>query len=145
MRILFCHVRECIICVQNTRARSVDSMNPDGEQWNSYGTYIITNVENDAGIYLVEALNTHPDQIVIDRDALAYGFTLYHNTQNRPWLAENDYWCIGIAWKVGTLSSDPDMPHLHALMGRTNIDAEWEGVYDKINNTWTVTFDNVES
>ena len=29
-------------------------------------------------------------------------------------------------------------------MGATNPDTEWEGVYDKINDTWTVTFDNAE-
>jgi hypothetical protein len=101
-------------------------------------------VENDAGVYLVEALNIHPDQTIINRDALAYGFTLYHNTQNRPHLAENDYWYIGITWQVGTLSSDPETPHLHSLMGRININAEWEGVYDKINDIWTVTFNNAE-
>jgi hypothetical protein len=59
-------------------------------------------------------------------------------------LTYNDYWYIGIAWHVGTLSSDPDIPYLHALWGITNPDPEWEGVYDKINDTWTVTFDNAE-
>jgi hypothetical protein len=59
-------------------------------------------------------------------------------------LTENDYWYIGIAWQVGTVTSDPDIPHIHGLMRRTNPDTEWEGVYDKINDTWTVTFDNAE-
>jgi hypothetical protein len=119
---------------------SVDSMNPGEGQWDSCGTYIITNVENEEGFFLIDELNTHG----IDSSAPAYGFTIYHNTQNRPGSTYNDYWYILIAWKVGTLSSDPDIPHLHALMGLTNPDNEWEGVYDKINDTWTVTFDNAE-
>jgi hypothetical protein len=113
---------------------SVDSFNLDGEQWNSCGTYIITNGD------LVDALNTHG----IDSSVEAYGFRMDHNTQNRPGLTENDYWYIGIAWQVGTVTSDPDIPHIHGLMGRTNPDTAWEGVYNKINDTWTVTFDNAE-
>ena len=29
-------------------------------------------------------------------------------------------------------------------MGETNKNAEWEGDYDQLNDTWTVTFNKVE-
>ena len=113
----------------------LESVSPEGEPGDYCGTYIINNLE------LEGILAAHG----IDSGVEAYAFRIAHSTQNHPQLGENDYWYIGISWQVGTLApSYPDIPHLHALVGETNRDTEWGGVYDEVNDTWTVTFDNVE-
>lgn len=59
-------------------------------------------------------------------------------------MGENDYLYIGILWQVGTfpIPHEPPIPRLLGFVGVTNMDTEWEGEYDEINDTWTVTFDN---
>jgi len=111
----------------------VDSLDPGGEPGDYCGTYIINNAT------LAGIMGAHG----IDSGDEAYDFRMDHSTQNHPQLGENDYWYIEIAWQVDTLApSYPDIPHLLGLIGYTNMDTEWEGVYDEINDTWTVTFDN---
>ena len=65
-------------------------------------------------------------------------------------MGEGDYWRFRIQWKVGILEipNDPNppiiIPHFLILEGTTNTDTEYEGEYDRHNDTWTVYFTNAE-
>jgi hypothetical protein len=80
-----------------------------------------------------------------DSDLEAYRFHILHSTARAH---TGDYWHIMIQWEVGIWgypNPPPDViPRFLILSGNTNMNAEWEGTYDEIADTWTVTFENAE-
>ena len=83
-----------------------------------------------------------------DNDLEAYHFHIFHSPETNPQKGEGDYWHITIQWEVGTWiypNPPPEViPHFLILSGNTNMNTEWEGTYDEIADTWTVTFNNAE-
>ena len=120
----------------------------DGEDC---GQYDVADVEGDSGyegVILTQVLYEH----CVDSSLEAFSFNIFHSAETNPQKGEQDWWRIVYTWQVGTMDienpDDPEspfiIPHLHILEGHTSADPVWEGVYNGISDTWTVTFDNAE-
>jgi len=74
-------------------------------------------------------------------DTPATFFRIEHMCMRATQGRVEDYWLIWIGWE------DP-ATHFHGIVGRTNIDSEWEGEYlqsdEFYDGTWIVTFDDAE-
>ena len=109
----------------------------------SWGITLLGETGDDCGEYNVGDVSGDPpyEDVVLSEvlaDAVNLGavyFSIEHVHTRVPRVGERDYWLIWIGWQVDTFLG---------IVGRTNIDAEWEGTYDEIADTWTVTFNNAE-
>lgn len=115
-----------------------------GETGDENGTYTVADVYGDPPnqtVLLSAELASHGINVNTESQFFMIKHTHTHLPSGR---GVEDYWQIGIGWQVGYLP-DSDIPHIHGIIGRTNIDAECEGEYDQTNDgTWTVAFNNAE-
>jgi len=114
-----------------------------GEAGDDCGKYFVEDVPGDPPYQNVKLSHILADHGVNGSLGAVY-LSIEHVHTRVTREGERDYWLIWIGWDVGTLPGESSTPHLLITAGRTNIDAEWEGEYDEINDAWTVTFNNAE-
>jgi hypothetical protein len=108
-----------------------------GEEGDNCGNYIIAPVDGDPHDPPYGKLSEVLAKKGVDVNLGALYFSIEHVHTRVPRVGERDYWLIWIGWQADTFLG---------IVGRTNIDAEWEGEYEQFTDTdkWTVTFNEAE-